>query len=206
MVKILLVQFTDCSCFGNYMHFELVQGDLFESSEEGILLTIDGASKGMEGNLARRFARLNPDAWEEVEYEIRYPMPLGTAKLYEIPPDTGCKYKYCFIASTLNHLDVLSDQNKLKVQSSAFRQVLSLAQAHHVRSVSTAILVGGWRIELCTAFAQMVNTYTNAIQTSTSLPRVNVYIMDQNEHEKLIAFTKEYYPNAQVLERSVKII
>lgn len=187
------------------MKLELTHKNLFESSEGGILLAIDGASKGMEGNLARNFARLNPDVWEEIEYEITYPMALGTAKVFEILSDIDCKYKFCFIASTLNHLDVLSDHEKLKVQSSAFRQVLSLAESRGVRSIATAVMVGGWRLELCMAYAKMVETYTNAIELSSAVPRVNIYTMAQKEFEQLINFTMENYPNAEVSGKSARV-
>ncbi len=55
----------------------LVYGDVFDAVADGLLLTIDGAKKGMEGNVARAYARRWPDAFEEIEYEIPYPLPLA---------------------------------------------------------------------------------------------------------------------------------
>lgn len=48
------------------MPLRVLQADLFSVKSEALLLTIDGARRGLEGNLARQFARLSPDDWEDV--------------------------------------------------------------------------------------------------------------------------------------------
>ena len=40
------------------MHIEIIKGNLFESNSDVIILTVDGARKGMEGTIARAFGRL----------------------------------------------------------------------------------------------------------------------------------------------------
>lgn len=39
------------------MAIELINGDLLEVKADAVLLTIDGSKPGMEGNIARQFAR-----------------------------------------------------------------------------------------------------------------------------------------------------
>ena len=114
------------------MSIEIVKGNLLEGSEEGIVLTVDGAAKGLEGNIARAFARRYPEVWEELECRIEYPILLGSARLYEIDPELECKNRYCFIASTLHHLEVLDESQKSKMLGSAMWTVLSLASARRL--------------------------------------------------------------------------
>ncbi len=175
------------------MTIELINKNLFENSEEGILLTIDGAAKVMEGNLARSFARLNPEAWEEIEYELQYPIPLGVTKIFNIHPDVECNNRYCFIASTLNHLDTLSTEEKLNIQSSALRMALSLAESRMVSSVASAVMLGGWRLELKEALGNMLDVYQRAETLSNTIPLLRIYIMASSEYESAIAFVHENY-------------
>lgn len=178
------------------MNFEIKHKNLFEGSEDGIILTVDGAAREMEGNLARAFARLNSDAWEEVEFDIEYPIPLGTSKVYEVHPDIECNNRYCFIASTLNHLNVLSDEEKLKIQSSALRHVLSLAEAKGIRTISTAILVGGWRLELEVALEEMISTYRRAASISNTIPSLSVYVLASSEFERIEKYLQQHHSDA----------
>ena len=187
------------------MKIEIFNKNLFESSDEGIILTIDGAAKGMEGNLARNFARLNPEAWEEIEYDIKYPIPLGTSKVFEIHPDIECKNKYCFIASTLNHLDTLTEGEKLKVQSSAFRQALSLAESNQISILATAVMVGGWRLEFEVALDNMLKTYLNAFSISSTVPALRIYIMASSEFQRAVNIIKEQFPSAVLDNTCIKI-
>ena len=186
------------------MAIEIVHKNLFESEEEGIVLTIDGAAKGMEGNLARNFARLHEEAWEEVEYEISYPMPLGTAKVYGIHPDCNCKYSYCFIASTLNHLETLSEKEKLGIQGSAFRQVLSLAEVGSIKSIASAVMVGGWRLEPLVALENMLNIYLRAASLSEGVPSLKIYIMSSTEFNQASDHVGKVFGNATFSKSSIK--
>ena len=187
------------------MSLEIKHRNLFESSESGIILTVDGAARGMEGNLARTFARLNADAWEEIEFDIEYPIPLGSSKVYEVHPDIECNNRYCFIASTLNHLDVLSDEEKLKIQSSALRHVLSLAEAKGVRDIGTAILVGGWRLELEVALEEMISTYRRAASISNTIPSLSIYVLASSEFERIEKYLQQHHSYAVFGRGSVKI-
>lgn len=50
------------------MAMEILRGSLLDAPDDAIILTIDGAAKGMEGNIARAFTRKYPDVWEELEF------------------------------------------------------------------------------------------------------------------------------------------
>lgn len=157
--------------------------NLFESQDDGIILTFDGAARGLEGNLARTYARLFPDAWDEVEECIHYPLALGTTQAIKIPEDIETKHTYCFIASTLHHIDVLSETQKLKIQANALRHALSLAQHKGLSSLASAVMIGGWRLEFETAFKNMLDTYAQALSISERLPRLNIYCLSEPEYD-----------------------
>ena len=115
----------------------VVNRNILDSSAEAIILTIDGAKKGMEGNIARAFAKKYPNAWELLEYEITYPIPIGMAKIFNIEDDDDCNQKFCIIASTLHHLDVLEQSSKRNIINSALRYALTQANNHQLKSLCT---------------------------------------------------------------------
>ncbi|WP_020559925.1 hypothetical protein [Thiofilum flexile] len=186
------------------MALEIIYKNLFESSEEGIILTIDGAAKGLEGNLARAFARLYPDVWDDIEYTLNYPIPLGVTKIYPIHPDYECKYAYCFIASTLHHLETLSEPEKLSIQTHAFRQVLSLAEAKGIKTIATAVMVGGWRLDLLVALDNMLKTYFSAALASTKLPLVKLYILSKSDFTTVSVYIRDTYSHATITDSSIQ--
>lgn len=168
------------------MSIQLINQNLFESADDGLILTIDGAAPGMEGNLARNYARLNPDVWEELEFEIDYPINLGRAKIFRIPEDLVDKNKFCILASTLNHIETLSDVSKIQVQSSAFREALSLAERYGLRSLASAVMVGGWRLAFPLALESMIKTYADAKANAIRLPVLKIYIFSRSEFEQAV--------------------
>ena len=188
------------------MLLNIIHQNLFEGEEDGIILTVDGAARGMEGNLARAFARIYPDVWEELEYDIEYPIPLGMSRVYEIHPDLDCKNSYCFIASTLNHLDTLADDEKLQVQASALRAVLSLAESRGIKSVATGVLVGGWRLELENALEQMMSTYLRARSLSIGTPALNIYLLEHSKFQQASRHLKKQYPHSLFDGESIRVI
>lgn len=173
------------------MHIEVIKGNILESDAEAIILTVDGLQKGMEGNIARTFQRNYPDAWEELEYDFEYPIGLGSAKIYPIHNDLECKNKFCILASTLNHMDILENSEKIKVLSSALRNSLILSSRRGAKSVCSIILSGGWRLELIDAFNEMINTY-NRYKTSTiNVPSLHIYIIGSREYEEIETYIND---------------
>ena len=89
------------------MAFEIISGDVLDTNADALLLTIDGTN-GMEGNLARQFARRWPDDWEVIQRDVRYPIPIG--RTVAVPWEGDCPWQLILFASTLHHADVLDDQ------------------------------------------------------------------------------------------------
>lgn len=134
---------------------EFVEGDVLSSPADAVVLTIDGAKKGMEGNIARSYARRWPDAWMEIEDAIRYPVPLG--RCIAVAPENESPFRLVLLASTLHHLDVLTDAQKAGIVRAALDDAIKLALRHRVGRLATAVMTGGWRMEVEPALAAMLD-------------------------------------------------
>jgi len=134
---------------------EFVEGDVLSCPADAVVLTIDGAKKGMEGNIARSYARHWPDAWMEIEDAIRYPVPLG--RCIAVASENESPFRLVLLASTLHHLDVLTDAQKAGVVRAALGDAVKLALRHRVGRLATAVMTGGWRMELEPALAAMLD-------------------------------------------------
>jgi hypothetical protein len=134
---------------------EIIQEDVLAAKADALILTIDGAKRGMEGNIARAYARRWPDAWIEIEDEIKYPVPLG--RTVAIHPDNDSGFPLVLIASTLNHVDTLNEQRKAAIVRSALSEAIQLAILHRARRLATVPMTGGWRLELEPALAAMMS-------------------------------------------------
>jgi O-acetyl-ADP-ribose deacetylase (regulator of RNase III) len=133
---------------------EIVHGDVLATPAEAFILSIDGIKRGMEGNVARAYARRWPDAWMEIEDEIKYPVPLGRA--IAIHPENESGFPLVLIASTLHHLDTLTDSQKAGIVRSALSDSIQLAVRYRVRRVAVAAMTGGWRLDFPHALAAMM--------------------------------------------------
>lgn len=134
---------------------EIVQGDVLSAQADAVILTVDGAKRGMEGNIARAYARSWPDAWMEIEDDIRYPVPLG--RTVATHPENESGFPLVLIASTLHHLDALTEDRKAGIVRSALGEAVQLAMRHRAYRIVTAPMTGGWRLELRPALEAMMD-------------------------------------------------
>ena len=171
------------------MAIRICQQNMFESKAGAIILTVDGARAGIEGNITRQFGRLYPDAWEDLERDILYPIPLGGAKIYPINRDVGCHFSHCIVASTLHHLELMTLQDKLSVVRGALNSSVRLAANRGVRSICTTILSGGWRLTIEHALDEMLTTYFHASQSPTV--HLLVHIRDAKEFQRIKAHLEQ---------------
>lgn len=154
------------------MAVEFLVGDVLESSGDALVLAVDGARRGLEGNIARAFARKWPDEWDDVERRVRYPIPLGAVAGVTIEGE--CPWKILVLASTLHHVGILTDEEKRRIASSAFIQGMHTAKRMGARDVCLAPLSGGWRLDRDAAIALMEGTY-RAVSDGLGGLEVRVY-------------------------------
>ncbi len=151
------------------MVFEVITGDVLDINANALLLTIDGAKAGMEGNIARQFARRWPDDWQVIQRDVRYPIPIG--RTVAVPWEGDCPWRLILFASTLHHVDVLDDQQKRSVIRSALTEALRHCARLQVGSLAMAVMRGGWRMSDVEALQQMRTAYQTA-----GCPQVRVLV------------------------------
>lgn len=165
------------------MIFEIINDNLLKSKDEAIVLTIDGAVRGMEGNIARAFGRNNPDVWEDLDNEIKYPIPLGRSQAFVVH-DIECNNRLIIIASTLHHLEILTDVQKINVIKNAMHDVMFLAMRHRIKTVGAAVMAGGWRLDITKAIDAMLTTHHTS--NNSNLPVLRIYILEKKNFDLII--------------------
>lgn len=166
------------------MPIQLLQGDVLGAATDGLILTIDGARRGLEGNIARAFARRWPDDFAEIEDQIRYPVPLGRTVVTR--PDLDCPFKAVYIASTLHHLEVLTGAQKAGIVASALSEAVQMALRHRMRSLASAVMTGGWRLPFDAALGAMLDCLRSLAPPEAPL-RLAIYVLDEGELRSAIA-------------------
>lgn len=160
------------------MPVKLIHGDVLDATTEGLILTIDGARKGLEGNLARAYARRWPDSFEEIGYEIPYPVPLGRTVALRVEDDSP--FRVILIASTLHHIDVLDERQKLRVTISAFSEAIALARRFKLRSLASTVMSGGWRLPFKPALHAMLTVARPLAEHESGLT-AEIYFKEQKD-------------------------
>lgn len=156
-------------------------GDVLEARSDALILSIDGARHGLEGNIARQFGHRYPDAWAEIEASIKWPVPLGRSVAVDC---SGlCPWRLMILASTLHHVDVLGEVEKQAVVRRAVAGAQALASRDGARSIATAVLTGGWRLGVDDAFAAMRDAWMATAGASGGVElRIVVPKSDVAEH------------------------
>lgn len=160
----------------------LESGNVLDSQADALLLTIDGAKKGMEGNLVRQFDRRWHDDWDLIQRDIPYPLPLG--RTIAIEWDGDCSWHWLLIASTLNHSDTFSDLEKIAVVRSAFHEALNHCHRLRLKSLATTIMRGGWRLTAEQAFGAMLSAWHANPAKSDGLD-IQIFVMNDVERDSM---------------------
>ena len=164
------------------MAMNIIQGNVLNAKANAIILTVDGAAKGMEGNLSRQFALRWPEAWQEIQDEIRYPISLG--KVLDFEPVSKCSFRFVFLAATLHHRGVINNANRQGIIQSATEKSLNIAADFKINTIATSVMLGGWRLNLQDAFLSMVDGYESARQKGVDV-NLDVYVIEPNDCESI---------------------
>lgn len=155
------------------MSIRLQQGDLFSTNAAAVILTIDGRARGLHGAICRQFERRCPEDWESIECALRFPIPLGHA--IAVPRGGAGPFELILVASTLHHLEIMEDQEKVGVVRSAFGQCIRLAARHKVRSLATAVMTGGWRLPSYAAL-RVMGSVARSLRELASLLEITILV------------------------------
>jgi hypothetical protein len=158
--------------------------NVLDAEADALLLTIDGQARGLRGNLAHAFQRRWPEAYDEFESQLRFPVPLGTA--VRIDGDTDSPWRTILFASTLHHVETLDGAGKLAIIQRALGSALQIAVRTGLRTVATAPMKGGWRLTTPEAYRTM-----HAVWLGSALRRSGgsllVCCLNAAEYEGLVA-------------------
>ena len=169
-------------------------GDVLDAKTEAILLTVDGTARNksdpvrpvrggkeiLGGNISNQFAKRWPEDWEDMQFDISFPIPIGRS--IGIPWDGDCPWRLIVLASTLHHVGERTEAEKLAIIRSALIEALVIAVRHDAKSLATAALTGGWRLPLADAVDAMFVAYR---QAGRDAQQVNLVLKTtgQDEHE-----------------------
>lgn len=166
------------------MFLNILQGNVLDSDSDAIVLTVDGSTKGMEGNISRQFSLRWPNVWQDIQNEMTKPIPLGRVAEFETVSD--CPFRLVLLASTLHHREVLSDAAKQGIIRDATERSLVIASKYNIEKVASAIMIGGWRMSMQKAFLSMLEGYESARQKNINTD-LDVYMLQASDYKNIRA-------------------
>ena len=163
---------------------KLLHTNVLDATADALLLTIDGQARGLRGNVAHAFQRRWPEAYEDFEWQLRFPVPLGTA--VRIDADTDCRWRTILFVSTLHHLETLDDRARHEVIRRGLRSALDAATSTGLRTLATTPMKGGWRLRAPEAYRTMYETLL-ASPFHRNGGTLLVCCLDEREYETVVA-------------------
>jgi hypothetical protein len=136
---------------------QLLHTNVLDATADALLLTIDGQARGLRGNLAHAFQRRWPEAYEDFEAQLRFPVSLGSA--VRIDADTDCPWRTVLFVSTLHHLETLDDRERHGIIRNGLLSALNIAASTGLRTLATTPLTGGWRLPTPEAYRTMYDAW-----------------------------------------------
>lgn len=161
----------------------LAHMNVLDATADALLLTIDGQARGLRGNVAHAFKHRWPEAYEDLELQLRFPVPLGTA--VRVDADTDCPWRTILFVATLHHLETLDTAGKLTVVHCALSSALQIATSTGLHTLATAPMKGGWRLQTPEAYRTMYDAWLRS-PLHRSGGSLLVCCRDQAEYEALV--------------------
>jgi len=167
------------------MKLKINNESLFGRTSDAILLTIDGAAKGMAGKAARMFGELYPDIWHFVESQVEYPVKAGSCFSISIPSCTP--FKVVFLAATLTHLPNIQNAGQKSLALKAFNMAIRDATVLGVKTIRCGLPIGGWRVDPLNAF-MILSQILEKTYSSTKGMELQLCILEKDVFELVRRF------------------
>lgn len=161
---------------------KLFNSNVLDAKTGAIILTIDGAAKGMEGNLSREFDSRFPGVWNEIQNKIEYPVPLGSVIEHETAGK--CTFRLVLLATTLNHLEMISDPARQGIIRDVTEKSLNIAAKYKINAIASPVLTGGWRLTMQKAFLSMTDGFERARQNGVTA-NLDIHIMNVSNYKNI---------------------
>ncbi|MDP4281613.1 MAG: hypothetical protein Q8867_05625 [Bacteroidota bacterium] len=167
------------------MKLRIKNESIFDHSSDGVILTIDGTSKGMGGKVARTFAELYPETWKYIESQAHYPIAFG--KCASIPIPDGDPFRYVFLAATLMHLPDINGSSLKAPALHAYCMAIVAATSYGLKTVRCGLPTGGWRIDPLNAFLLLAEV-SDKTGSSTKTVELHICIPDKDIFDSVVKF------------------
>lgn len=168
------------------MELRIINQNILYSESEAIIFPIDGSRKGLEGNIAREYSKLHSKEWKIIEDSVNYPLGLGNVSTVQL---NETNHKIVILASILNHIETIDTKTYERVVYNSFRDSLLEAKKHHIKTIATPLLSGGWRLDPLRAFVVMSNTLEFTLKSDDKI-LVYLCIKDKNMFNKISSLAK----------------
>lgn len=169
------------------------QADVLDSDADGLIVTVDGESRRLEGSVGGQFARRWPEKWEEIMHRMELPVPLGTA--VHSPVGEPTPFQFVFLASILDHSNRAGRQAMAAYMRSALHRTLGIARTLKLNSIASPLLKGGWRMATSVAFDAMVQVSDEFRTFDCTL---TIYARDTREFDELAGLALGYGIRAEM--------
>ena len=161
----------------------LLHANVLDATADALLLTIDGQGRGLRGNVALAFQRRWPEAYEDFESQLRFPIPLGSA--VRIDADTDCPWRSILFVSTLHHIDTIDDAGRHAIIRKGLESALNCATQTGLHTLATTPMKGGWRLKAPDAYRTMYQAWLgSSLRRSGGL--LLVCCLNDNEYQALV--------------------
>lgn len=143
-------------------------GDIFTSTAEAILVSVDGVHSTHVGALGQQLIKKIDDAreWKRLIEQVRYPIPAGHARVMDLQKVPEAGFKYAVLVCMFNHY------NKSLYLRQGFHNALAVSFNWGIRSLATVATHGGWRGDIDGAEEPL-------IQACAEIPEVAVELWER---------------------------
>ena len=167
------------------MKLKISNESLFDRTSDAIILTIDGASKGMAGKAARTFGELYPEIWQFIESQVQYPVTAGSSVSISIPG--GIPFKVVFLAATLTHLPDMQNTSQKSLSLRAFNMAIRDATVLGLKTIRCSLPIGGWRVDPLNAFMILSQILEKTYSTTKDM-ELQLCVLEEDGFESVRRF------------------
>jgi hypothetical protein len=169
------------------MELIIKQGNILNAHAEGLIITLDGNARGLEGNLARQFKARFPEQWGDIENELNFPIPLGRSDYAEAPQPFS--FKFIFAVSILDHLNLIGWDKMPSIIRNALYEVCAKAQKLKINTIASLPLTGGFRLSASKALQVMVEVLD---EFPGYHAQIEIYVIEMKDYEYLSNIARSF--------------
>lgn len=128
------------------------EGNILDVDADAIIVTVDGSSVDSMGSIASQLRRRMGDAWDDIEDQLEFPIPLGNIQIATITETINedaqepVNFKHVFFLSVLDHLQEVQASQRPEIVRKGLVRALEVAAQLGLKTVASPLLRCGWRV------------------------------------------------------------